>query len=71
MLDRDVLDVCRLQHRCPPVLTKHSQYGPHPLASNQNTETLQQEIFPLTVCPHMNISVNHPLNVCNIQDIFH
>lgn len=53
MLDRDVLDACRLQHRCPPVLTKHSQYGPHPLTSNQNTETLQQEIFPLTVFPHI------------------
>lgn len=46
MLNRDVLDACRLRHRCPPVLTKHSQYGLHPLASNQNTETLKQEIFP-------------------------
>lgn len=39
VLGRDVTDAYRLKHRCPPVHTKHRQYGSHPLhltASDQN-----------------------------------
>lgn len=48
MLGRDVTDAYRLKHRCPPVHTKHRQYGSHPLhltASDQNIRNFKDVLL--------------------------
>lgn len=45
MLDRGVLDAYRLWSRCPPVSTKHNQYGSHPIILGTNQIQRKPNIF--------------------------